>query len=300
GDFKVIAKQQVHLRKFLSEIVPLEVFNQVEESPSEHAILGSEKEEKTVDRQLEEIIARVSGSYRISEERHTPLMNLGIDSLMIEEIRVAINERFGCTFKATEIYDNCTLSKLHSLVASRAKPQLERSAAPAEPETSPSTAQNSDIAIIGYSGAFSGCRNVEDFWENLLTGKECITRTESSEEGFVDAAGLIDDIDKFDHNFWKMTHDDASMLDPQLRVFVQNAYNSLESAGYVRQRNDLKVGVFAGAEPSEYGDPSEEAEGSLHRLFKLNMKDFVATFTAHMLNLRGPAIGVYTACSTAL
>ncbi|PIO69266.1 putative acyl carrier protein [Teladorsagia circumcincta] len=58
GNFELIAKQQEHLRKFLSKIVPLEIPSQVEESPSEHAILSPEKEEQTVEHQLEEIIAR--------------------------------------------------------------------------------------------------------------------------------------------------------------------------------------------------------------------------------------------------
>ncbi|KAK6027477.1 phosphopantetheine attachment domain protein [Ostertagia ostertagi] len=250
GDFELIAKQQEHLRKFLTNML----------------WLSPEKEEITTERLLEEIIARISGSDRISEERHTPLMNLGLDSLMIEEIRVAINERFGCALKATEIYDNCTLSKLESLVASRAKLQPERSITPSEPEALPRSSQNGDIAIIGYSGSFSGCRNVEEFWENLLAGKECITRAESPEEGFVDAAGLIDDIDKFDHNFWKMTSDDASMLDPQLTRFLTAR---LQLSGEIRYVECHGTGTLVGDEieiesmKSVYGQRKDLTIGSV-------------------------------------
>ncbi|KAK6047844.1 phosphopantetheine attachment domain protein, partial [Cooperia oncophora] len=197
GDFELIAKQQEHLRKFLSEIVPFNTSSHSTESLSRHLTLEPEITERSDERLLVEIIARISGIDRIADERHTPLMNLGMDSLMIEELRVAINREFGCAFKATDIYDNCTLDKLVSLVTSCAKPRLKSSVLPTNPPATPNTGKGGDIAIIGYSGAFSGCKNVDEFWDNLLAGKECISRADSPEEGFVDAAGLIDDVDKF-------------------------------------------------------------------------------------------------------
>lgn len=316
GDFQRIARLQEHLRKFLNKLVPPEMsalgtdWFSKDMSPDRTVEIEARTVECLKSQRsnaeelipygcsLEEIIRSVSGIDDIDEERHTPLMNLGIDSLMIEEIRLKINEKFGSTFRAKDIYDNCTLDRLSRLVSRHIPPMAQQPGKASDDETFRNRSE--DIAIIAYSGAFSGSSTVEEFWDQILAGKECITRAESVEEGYVDAAGIIPDIEKFDHKFWKLTEKDASLLDPQIRVFLQHAYHALERSGYIRERSQQKVGVFAGAEPSEYGDPGDEAEGSLLRLFRMNMKDFVATFTAHMLDLRGPAVGVYTACSTAL
>ncbi|VDM57002.1 unnamed protein product [Angiostrongylus costaricensis] len=252
GDFEKITKFQVHLRKYLSEI-------------REKTIHRLEVKQKADVSSLENIITNVSGIDKLDGERDTPLMNLGIDSLMIEKIRTNVNTKFGCSITSKDIYDNCTLDRLSKLLA-----------------------VHTDTKTETVVGAFSGCESIDELWRNLLN------------DNFIDAAGVIKDTEIFDYKFWKMTHDDASILDPQLRVFLQNAYHALEKSGYIRERSDLKIGVFAGAEPNEYGDPCEEARGSLRRMFMLNMKDYVSTFTAHMLNLRGPAIGIYSACSTAL
>ncbi|VDK40450.1 unnamed protein product, partial [Cylicostephanus goldi] len=295
GEFSKIVKSQSHLQKFLSEltsqdeVLPERRATSAPDVPQQNAVLNQIN--------IESIIAEVSGIQEIAKQRHTPLMNLGIDSLMIEEIRSKINERLGYTLTSREIYDNCTLDRLSKILANNTKISVPR---PDRTSNSQALHHNGEIAIIGYSGAFSGCADIDEFWKKILAGEECIRRTKSEDESIVDAAGVIPDIDQFDHKFWNMTRDDASILDPQLRIFLQSAYHALEMSGYVRQRNDLKIGVFAGAEPTEYGDPSQEAEGSLRRLFAMNMKDFVSTFTAHMLNLRGPAVGVYSACSTAL
>ncbi|KIH69030.1 Beta-ketoacyl synthase protein [Ancylostoma duodenale] len=299
GDFQQIVKSQPHLRKFLSKITHSDENSHASSDVSIHLPANTVTLPQTESEQpsLERIIADVSGIEDIEKQRSTPLMNLGIDSLMIEQIRSNINKHFRCHITSREIYENCSFDRLSKLVLSttKSKPQEIVNTSPSKETAN----QHTDIAIIAYSGAFSGCADVDEFWNNLLAGKDCISRNKS-EDDLVDAAGVIIDIDKFDYKFWNLTREDASVLDPQLRIFLQTTYQALEKSGYVQQRNSLRIGVFAGAEPSEYGDPNAEAEGSLRRLFAMNMKDFVSTFTAHMLNLRGPAVGVYSACSTAL
>ncbi|ETN74557.1 Beta-ketoacyl synthase protein [Necator americanus] len=273
--------------------------NRTNTSTAENS-LSQQKSPRKNETGLRRIIKEISGIADIEEKRFVPLMNLGVDSLMLEEIRKNISKELGYRITSREVYDNCTFDELSKIMArgeltSQQTQKAVNHANHREPDD-----QSADIAIIGCSGAFSGCESVEELWKNLLAGNECIQRTKSREDVFVDAAGIIPDIDKFDYKFWNMTEGDASALDPQIRVFLQTAYHALEKSGYIRKRNDLKIGVYAGAEPSEYGDPNSEAEGSLRRLFEMNMKDFVSTFTAHMLDLRGPAVGIYSACSTSL
>ncbi|KAJ1359666.1 hypothetical protein KIN20_018449 [Parelaphostrongylus tenuis] len=227
GDFKKITKYHVHLRKYLSEIVGIDT-NVIHPGPQhERAVYRREVKHKTDVFSLESIISNVSGIDKLEDERNTPLMNLGIDSLMIEKIRTDINMEFGCNITSKDVYDNCTVNRLSTLIAihtgAKIKPIVQTN------NIKDLAVYHGDIAIIACSGAFSGCENISELWRNLLNGTECIVRKETQEDNFVDAAGIIEDIESFDYKFWKMTYDDASMLDPQLRVFLQNTYHALES-----------------------------------------------------------------------
>ena len=101
------------------------------------------------------------------------------------------------------------------------------------------------IAVIGLTGRFPGARNVEEFWKNLLDGAETITRFSDQEllaagvdpviakmPGFVNAGSILSDIDQFDALFFGYSARDAESIDPQQRLFLECAWECLESAGY--------------------------------------------------------------------
>ncbi|NQZ12314.1 MAG: hypothetical protein HRT35_34610, partial [Algicola sp.] len=67
------------------------------------------------------------------------------------------------------------------------------------------------VAVIGMSGRFPGADNVSQFWQNLASGTESITRFDAAQllakgvdpamldnEGFVKAGSFIQDIENFD------------------------------------------------------------------------------------------------------
>ncbi len=175
-----------------------------------------------------------------------------------------------------------------------------------------------DIAIIGMSGRFPGSRNVREFWDNLIAGREGITFFEPSQlaeaiphdllsdPSYVPARGVIADYDQFDAPFFGVTPAEAGLMDPQQRVLLEIAWETLEDAGYVPENTDSVIGIYAG----KYNDTyfSENVAGHRDAIMQFgtfntmlaNEKDYVATRTAYSLNLTGPAISVHTACSTSL
>ena len=68
-----------------------------------------------------------------------------------------------------------------------------------------------------------------------------------NDENYVASGGIIADVDKFDAGFWKLSPKDAAHMDPQIRLFLQNAWKALEMSGYIKSRDRLSSGVFAGA-----------------------------------------------------
>ncbi|MBV5315353.1 MAG: acyltransferase domain-containing protein [Prolixibacteraceae bacterium] len=182
------------------------------------------------------------------------------------------------------------------------------------------------IAVIGMAGRFPGAKNIDEFWANLLEGKETITYFTDEElaeknmefgkfkddPNYIKARGIVDDIDKFDADFFGYTPMDARTMDPQHRVWLETAWNALENAGCDPNRYKGSIGVFAGSLYNTYLlnhviRDQEALEKYLHlyeadsfQVMINNDSSFLATKTAYKLNLKGPAINVQSACSTSL
>src|SRR5581483_7132451 len=91
------------------------------------------------------------------------------------------------------------------------------------------------IAIIGMSGRFPGANDVGAFWQNLVAGKNSITRFTDEElasagydpkalralPGYVVSRGMIEKPEWFDRAFFGIPPKEAEALDPQHRVFLE-------------------------------------------------------------------------------
>lgn len=178
---------------------------------------------------------------------------------------------------------------------------------------------SSAIAIIGIAGRFPGASNIEQFWQNLCDAKESISTfsTEMVEKSginkdfanqpnYVKAKGILEGIEEFDADFFNMSEKEASLTDPQHRLFLECAWEGLENAGYDPTQISGSVGVFAGTGMSSYFlhnlYPRPELKESMDPyLIQIgNDKDFLATKVSYKLNLKGPSLSVQTACSTSL
>jgi len=182
------------------------------------------------------------------------------------------------------------------------------------------------IAIIGMSGRFPGAPDVARFWENIKAGTESIShftedqlevkpdraRAENGTATYVRAKGILEGVDQFDARFFGYLPREAELMDPQHRVFLECAWEALESAGYDTERYRGNVGVYAGCYIDTYllanlcAHPAFLAHlvdsiqvGSLQTELG-NDKDYLATRASFKLNLRGPSMTVQTACSTSL
>ncbi|MET9403014.1 SDR family NAD(P)-dependent oxidoreductase [Kitasatospora sp. NPDC002965] len=175
------------------------------------------------------------------------------------------------------------------------------------------------IAIVGMAGRFPGAPDVDTFWRNLEQGRESVTVFSEeellaegvspallSQDGYVRAKGALDGADRFDAAFFGYSPREAEIMDPQHRVFLECAWEALESAGCVPEDFEGRIGVFAGAGMNSYllynvtaNRRVFEAAGPYQTLLAGD-KDFLTTRVAYKLGLTGPALTVQTACSTSL
>jgi acyl transferase domain-containing protein/acyl carrier protein len=176
-----------------------------------------------------------------------------------------------------------------------------------------------DVAIIGMAGRFPGAYDVGALWDLLMSGREGIKHFSEEEllaggvsaamlanPDYVRSAPVLDDIDAFDAPFFGLSPRDASILDPQQRLFLEHCWHALEDAAHDPRRFDGLVGVFGGAGLSTYMlsnlltsaevlttvDPLQIGLG--------NERDSIATQVAYFFDLRGPCYTIQSYCSTSL
>jgi len=175
------------------------------------------------------------------------------------------------------------------------------------------------IAIIGMSCRLPGATDIYQFWKNLRDGISSI-RSFSKEEllaagvgedlleqqNYVRAGAPLHHVQEFDADFFSIPAFEASILDPQHRLLLECAWETLESAGYANKQERGVVGVFAGSSNSQYfldnvqHHPDIIANAGTEAIALANEKDYLCSRLAYHLDLRGPAVSVQTACSTSL
>lgn len=181
-----------------------------------------------------------------------------------------------------------------------------------------------EIAIVGMAGRFPGAPNVAAFWNNLCEGTETIQRFDDAEmedafdrqvrgqSNYVKARAILDDADLFDAAFFGIHANDAKLIDPQHRVFLECCWEALEDAGYDPGVYAGAIGVYAGCSINTYfleyvlrdrarvaGFTGDYPVGSYPELLGA-AHDFLATRVSYRLNLRGPSMTMQAGCSTSL
>nr|WP_143261733.1 non-ribosomal peptide synthetase/type I polyketide synthase [Allokutzneria sp. NRRL B-24872] len=154
------------------------------------------------------------------------------------------------------------------------------------------------IAIVGLACRMpGGVSDPEGFWRLMADGVDAITPTPGdrgwSEDGLDDQitvreGGFIDDIAGFDAAFFGISPREALTLDPQHRLLLECAWESLENAGVdPKSLAGSQSGVYMGLAYNEYlgnGSAGSMAAGRI----------------SYTLGLEGPAMTLETACSSSL
>ena len=170
-----------------------------------------------------------------------------------------------------------------------------------------------DIAIIGISLRLSGSNSVDEFWNHLIEGKDCIEVNAEKDNTCLSNSELsevksryskIKNIDLFDAKFFNYTAREASRTDPQFRLLLECAWHALEDSGYATDKYHDEIGIYAGSYYSTYLIENilknkDENEDQFIQIYQC-INDLLATNIAYKLDLRGPSITVQSWCTTAL
>ncbi|RWO73210.1 MAG: alpha/beta fold hydrolase [Mesorhizobium sp.] len=256
----------------------------------------------------------------------------GGHSLLAARLCAQLRKSLKVELRVVEVFLNPTFNELAALLRKRigeqGRPQSAKLpktslALPGKPSVKaldPRRRPGMDIAVIGMAARFPGAETVDALWENLCQGVCSITSLSMQEleargipesvlkhPDYVRVGAHLNDVDLFDPDFWNLSRREATLMDPQHRLFLECCWKALESAGYAPTQHEGRTGVFAGSSSPLYlrhhlkGGLSDPNNAPLAFLTELgNEKDYLASRVSYMLNLNGPSIAVQTSCSTGL
>ncbi|MCP4148256.1 MAG: SDR family NAD(P)-dependent oxidoreductase, partial [bacterium] len=175
-----------------------------------------------------------------------------------------------------------------------------------------------EVAIIGMAGRFPGAAGIDEYRDNLMNGVESLTILSDKE---LEAAGVEADVmnhpnyvkakvklegkEYFDAAFFGYTASEAEVMDPQVRVFHEIAWEALENASCQPGGTSGAIGLYAGASSSTQWEAQaffsgKSAQLGLFAAAQLANKDFINSRISYSLDLKGPVFSLQTACSTSL
>ncbi|HEU4422995.1 MAG TPA: beta-ketoacyl synthase N-terminal-like domain-containing protein, partial [Pilimelia sp.] len=112
------------------------------------------------------------------------------------------------------------------------------------------------IAIVGLACRAPGAPDSPALWRRVCAGLDGIRRFTPAElaaaglppevvgdPAYVPAFGYLDGLTDFDAGIFGYADDEAALLDPQHRIFLEVAWWALEDAGYDPAREPAQIGV---------------------------------------------------------
>ena len=182
----------------------------------------------------------------------------------------------------------------------------------------PSNVNREPLAIVGMSCRFpGGVSDPGSFWQLMVDKRSGIIpvpnyrwnrerwfhpNAEIPSKMITKWAGFVHDFDHFDAQFFGISPREALRMDPQQRWLLESAWESLEDAGMPPV--DLRgsdTGVFIGIASNDYANvaQSDPKNVDVHTNSGSTLS-IASNRIAYLFDLKGPAVSVDTACSSAL
>lgn len=288
-------------------------------------------------------------------DRGENFLELGLDSLGAVKVMNMLGENLGMELYPTLIFEYQTPESLAEYIEKAYFNDFDEVAAgriDISEEGNSKIKEVKDIAVIGASLRIPGAKTLDEYWRILEEGR-CVIKEVPSERwtskdyfsidkesvhtSYSKMGGFIDDPYEFDPLFFGMSPTEASVTDPQQRIFLEIAWEALQQAGYGGRYNSNNIGVFVGCEQNSYSEhftnyrtymelkSSLEKNEIFNNMSSLQKNEIinsmidvlqpakmvpdavagnslneVAARVSHCLNLTGPSLTVNTACSSSL
>ncbi|MFF4013047.1 SDR family NAD(P)-dependent oxidoreductase [Streptomyces sp. NPDC001717] len=284
-----------------------------ERHPSEGGHTPGISTADALDRILAAVAAR-TGTAKETLDPNARFSELGMDSLGLTALGSEVGRTLGVQLPPTAGWDHPTPEALarHLADAGRRRPPAE---APAD--GSAADGDREPIAVVGMACRFPGAPDLESYWQLLLNGGDAVTdvpadRWDADALYAPDPAavgraatrwgGFLDGVDRFDPAFFGISPREARLMDPQQRIMLELAWTALEDWGRAPGGlRDRRIGVFTAALWNDYARlAGRDLDAIGQHTATGEDLSIIPARISYALGLRGPSIGVTTACSGSL
>lgn len=243
---------------------------------------------------LQENIAQRLGVPASEVDITEPFVSYGLNSVAAVSLSADLEDWLNLKLSPTVVYDYPNIAKLAAYL-SQSSDKTPFATAPQNP-----TGLNSDIAVIGIGCRFPGANDPAEFWQLLHDGRDAITKGDRWQgAGW---GGFIDNIDRFDPQFFGITPREAQSIDPQQRLLLEVGWSALENAAIADgSLEGSNTGVFIGISSSDYSQLKLHYGGDIDAYYGTgNAHSIAANRLSYIWDLKGPSLAVDTACSSSL
>ena len=240
-------------------------------------------------------VAALSGIAANMLDTRETFSSYGLNSADAIALSGELEERLGRKLPPSLVYDYPSVALLARYLTEETEEPKTRTKAGASVEV------NEEIALIGIGCRFPGASDPEGFWRMLREGRDAVATSPKRVSG-LPPTGLLDQVDRFDAEFFGINAREAEAMDPQQRLLLEVAWEAVENAGLAPQSlAGSKTAVLIGISTYDYArltqsgsaDPGPYASTG-------NAFSIAANRISYVLDLRGPSWGVDTACSSSL
>ncbi|MBL3615630.1 polyketide synthase of type I, partial [Bacillus sp. RHFS18] len=287
---------------------------------TQKAVITGKAAEKHSDRELlldtkAWLVKLFSDELKIApEELETdePFQDYGVDSIILAQLLQQMNQALKEDLDPSVLYEHPTIDAFAEWLVSNGQPLLAEREEPDTEMLVPAAVQTvhteqkrdavtEDIAVVGMSCRFPGAESLEQYWDLLRSGKSAIGSVPAERFGYANqyVAGLIDNMDHFDSEFFFIPENDAKAMDPQALAVLEESLKLWCHAGYSREEiKGIEAGVYIGGRSQHQPDP--EILANTRNPIVAGGQNYLAANVSQFFDLRGPSIVLDTACSSAL
>ncbi|XP_067215658.1 fatty acid synthase-like [Linepithema humile] len=168
------------------------------------------------------------------------------------------------------------------------------------------TESSDEIVISGIAGRFPSSDNMRQLQENLFNKINLVKtnrlRWNIEHLDIPIRMGIINNVEKFDANFFDISFKQVNVLDPMTRMLLEHTYEAIIDAGInPKELRGKNTAVVVGT------SIIESQEKFLYENLPISdgniigcAKSTLANLLSHLFDLRGPSQTIDTGCSTSL
>lgn len=276
---------------------------------------GYVKPESKIESEIEKVWEEVLGMRNIGTNLN--FFEIGGDSMKIINLHSKLDKLYPGILTVTDLFSYPSISKQAAYIENSLKDESPKFESAVKEQ--PAAENSGDIAIIGISVNMPLARDKDEFWNNIKNKVNCIrdfpeNRRRDADEMLKakkqDTSGLeyermayLDEIDKFDCDFFGIAPKEADLMDPNQRLFLQTAWAAIEDSGYGGDKlRGSRTGVYVGfCGESEYGRYIAETRPESYAVAAPgNLTPVIASRISYIMDFKGPSVIINTACSSSL